>query len=151
REATQHNVTIAWWARAEHPDLLPPIRNRQPDGLPPVLRKAYQLAPPPIGRPTAGWLESKANHPCVGPPWWGAKRYCRWLSIVTGHFYRLPTEAEWEYVCSAAGTLEYPCGATSDCLDETAWTIESKYEGAPEAQPTGTKKPSKLGFFDLAG
>ncbi|HET9377003.1 MAG TPA: SUMF1/EgtB/PvdO family nonheme iron enzyme, partial [Chthoniobacterales bacterium] len=28
--------------------------------------------------------------------WHEAEKYCEWLSGLTGKFYRLPTEAEWE-------------------------------------------------------
>ena len=38
----------------------------------------------------------KLNHPMVGLSWYEAEAYCKWLSLMTGESYRLPSEAEWE-------------------------------------------------------
>ena len=39
----------------------------------------------------------REGHPAVSMTQHAANKYCQWLSYKTGHFYRLPTEAEWEY------------------------------------------------------
>jgi len=39
-----------------------------------------------------------------------ARAYARWLSAQTGQAYRLPSEAEFEYVLRAGGTTIYPWG-----------------------------------------
>lgn len=74
-----------------------------------------------------------------------AKQYCAWLSKKTGHKYRLPTEAEWEYACRTGGPEVKLSKAE---LRESAW-----YEGNSEDQThtVAKKKPNAWGFYDMLG
>jgi formylglycine-generating enzyme required for sulfatase activity len=55
-----------------------------------------------------GW--GRGHRPVVNVNWQDATEYCQWLSKETGHMYRLPTEAEWEYACRAGSSSVYCFG-----------------------------------------
>ncbi len=66
--------------------------------------------------------------------------------------YRLPTEAEWEYVCKAGTVTEHYFGQTGQLLDAHAWTASnSSVNGLPRLHPVGSLRPNAFGMFDILG
>ncbi|CAN5372764.1 formylglycine-generating enzyme family protein [soil metagenome] len=77
-----------------------------------------------------------------------ALMYCRWLYNKTGVFYRLPTEAEWEYACRAGSNTTYYFGNDTSQLRNYAWyaaNSENKFH------KSGEKLPNAWGLYDMLG
>ncbi len=106
-----------------------------------------------ITRPSKPYVEmsfgmGKEGFPAISMTQHAANKYCQWLSARTGHFYRLPTEAEWEYAARAGTTTVYFFGDDPAQLDDYAWwgpNSDWKY------QKVGKKKANPWGLHDILG
>jgi sulfatase modifying factor 1 len=85
--------------------------------------------------------------PAVTMTQFAARQYTKWLSGLTGRFYRLPAESEWEYACRAGSDTPFSCG-TADALAEVAWFADN---GDDTTHPVGQKKPNAFGLHDMHG
>ena len=77
-----------------------------------------------------------------------ASKFCKWLSAKTGHFYRLPTEAEWEYAARAGSEKAYFFGDDPANLDNYAWYYENSES---HYHKVGQKEPNPWGLYDIYG
>ncbi len=90
----------------------------------------------------------RAGHPAISMTQHAANKYCQWLSYQTGHFYRLPTEAEWEYACRAGSKTKYSWGDNPTEAANYAWVGG---DAASYYQKPAQKKPNAWGFHDMHG
>lgn len=86
------------------------------------------------------------NYPVEQVGWNDVQEFIRTLNRQTGKTFRLPTEAEWEYVCRSGGKKEKYCGG--DNVDALAWY--DKNSGG-KTHPVGQKQANNLGLYDMSG
>jgi formylglycine-generating enzyme required for sulfatase activity len=112
------------------------------------------------------------DQPVVFVSWNDAVAFCNWLTwrekdlgrIGPGDFYRLPTEAEWEYACRAGTTTsrfwgddEESGGRYANGPDKTAlkrwprWKVVNTNDGHAVSAPGGRFLANAFGLYDMIG
>jgi formylglycine-generating enzyme required for sulfatase activity len=86
--------------------------------------------------------------PAISMSHYAASKFCEWLSAQTGQYFRLPTEAEWEYACRSGSSSPYCFGKSEKDLGRYAWfwnNADDRY------QRVATRQANAWGIFDMHG
>ena len=134
-ERPQHSVTIKSFAVSRYE----------------ITFEQYEVFASATGRkvPDNLYLD-KETHPVLFVSWDDAYAYTQWLSKESGHVYRLPTEAEWEYAARAGTDTRYPWG--HDVGANNAHCFDCKTGLNPrQATRIGRFEPNAFGVYDMTG
>ena len=103
-----------------------------------------------VTRPTPPYTDmsfgmGKQKNPAICMTQHAARKYCEWLSAKTGHYYRLPTEAEWEKAARGTDARRYPWG--------NEWQADYCNTGTKTTTPVTMYPEGKSPFdcFDMVG
>lgn len=94
-------------------------------------------------------MARRLDHPVVNVSWADAFAYTQWLSAVTGHAYRLPTEAEWEKAARGTDGRIYPWG--NEPMVANARVVEGGESWTTAPVGSYPKGASPYGAHDMAG
>ena len=73
-------------------------------------------------------------------------------SVETGAPWRLPSEAEWEYVCRAGNdSSRFPWGDDSTYVEINKWAVFGAYNGVGSHAEVGSRLSNAWGINDMVG
>lgn len=88
------------------------------------------------------------NLPVNKVSWYDVQEFMKKLNVLTGHTFRLPTEAEWEYAARGGRKSEGYFYSGSDNVDEVAWYYKNS---VLRRHPVKSKMANELGLYDMSG
>jgi serine/threonine-protein kinase PpkA len=101
-----------------------------------------------------GW--GREDRPVIHVSWEDSNAYAQWLSKSTGKKFRLPTEAEWEYIARAGSSARFWWGDNEQDAKGKANCrrgCSSSFSGlfGSKTAPVGSYLPNPFGVHDTAG
>jgi formylglycine-generating enzyme required for sulfatase activity len=93
--------------------------------------------------------QNQRSYPIYNVSWGNAKQYADWLSKKTGRAYRLPTEAEWEYMARAGTKTPFWWGRNVGLNNANCVECNDEQYGKP--RPVGSFPANPFGIHDTAG
>ncbi|MCL2934742.1 MAG: formylglycine-generating enzyme family protein [Trichodesmium sp. MAG_R03] len=152
-ERPQHDVTVPSFFMAKYPvtqGQWKAIASRTD------LKVKLDLDPEPSNFQEPYQDIDRWERPVEQVTWYQAVEFCKRLSKLKGRYYRLPSEAEWEYACRAETTTPFYFGKTitPELVNHDG---RSPYANAPEGEyreqttPVGQFPPNAFGLCDMHG
>ncbi|MDJ1182165.1 bifunctional serine/threonine-protein kinase/formylglycine-generating enzyme family protein [Roseofilum casamattae] len=143
-EGPQHSVSISPFYTSKYP--VTQAQWQQIASLAPINRN---LDPNPSS------FKGK-NLPVEQVSWYDCEEFCARLARLTQTFYRLPSEAEWEYACRARTTTPFHFGQTltaelANYYDKTIDTDSLMGSYHRQTAPVGRCLPNRFGLYDMHG
>lgn len=103
-----------------------------------------RVNPPNEGTPRLAW--EALNHITTSQ----VREICQALHELTGEYWRLPTESEWEYACRAGSTTAYASGDDLESLKNMA-ACEFDRDAPRQTYVIRQREPNAWGLYDMHG
>jgi formylglycine-generating enzyme required for sulfatase activity len=91
-----------------------------------------------------------ANCPVESVSWDDIQTFIQKLNQRTGQYYRLPSEAEWEYAARAGSTTKYSWGNDIGDNNANCYNCGSRWDDKSTA-PVDSFAPNKFGLYSMHG